>query len=384
MKDGTVFQGILTKDDGKHYILEIAGVPQTFAADKVDHVRTLPPVLERYKELRAATPEAEIDQRIALIRWLADRRQVEVALAEADLLLARNPKHAGAIKLAEDLRRRFDLLVKPAQPAGADPVEPADKPGANDGRITVRDFPLLTDAQVALIKVFEVDLGAHPKVIFPREAASRMLEEFASSPLIPASREGKDAILRQDPVETVQLMFRLRARDYYDKVKVIDQPEPMRRFRDDVQHVTLMSGCATSQCHGGRDAGRLVLFNYRPNNDVTLYTNYYILTNYRTAAGLPLIDWEKPEQSLLLQLALPRDLSRYRHPAVMKDGKDVWRAPLTGPDDRRAKGITDWIRSAYRPRPDYTLDYTPFRPFTAPVPSSTPGRIAAPTEPVVR
>lgn len=76
--------------------------------------------------------------------------------------------------------------------------------------------------------MYEVDLAANPRVIFPRDAAARMLEEFASSPLVPASREGKDAILRQDPLETVQLMFRLRARDYYEKVRVVDQPEPMR------------------------------------------------------------------------------------------------------------------------------------------------------------
>ncbi|HZW07408.1 MAG TPA: hypothetical protein VFF65_09805, partial [Phycisphaerales bacterium] len=172
------------------------------------------------------------------------------------------------------------------------------------------------------------------------------------------------------------------ARDYYDKVRIVDQPEPMRRFRDDVQRVTLLSGCATSQCHGGRDAGRLVLSTYRPSNDLTLYTNYYILTSYRTADGRSLIDWEQPEQSLLLQYALPREFARSRHPQVLRDGKDVWRPALTGPEDVRARGITDWVRSAYRPRPDYTLDYTPFRPFTPPAPvESAPAGLS---DPVVR
>lgn len=384
LKDGSVFQGLLVKQDDKECVIEIAGVPATFAADRIDHVRTLPPVLERYRELRAATPETDIDQRITLIRWLADRKQVELALAEAELLLTKHPKHFGVTKLAGDLRTRYELLVKPAgaAPDEADRPEPAAAPG--DDRITPREFPFLTEAQVALIKVFEVDLAAHPRVIFPRDAAARMLEEYASSPLVPASREGKDAILRQDPLETVGLMFRLRARSYYEKVRVVDQPEPMRRFRDDVQRVTLMGGCATSQCHGGREAGRLVLSTYRPSNDITLYTNYYILNNFRTDSGQPLIDWGKPEQSLLLQLALPRELSRFRHPPVMKDGKDIWRAPLTGPDDRRAAGIVDWIKSAYRPRPDYSLDYTPFRPFTPPAPSGPAGTGGSPAEPVVR
>ncbi|MDP1662141.1 MAG: hypothetical protein Q8L55_09525 [Phycisphaerales bacterium] len=384
LKDGSVFQGLLVKQDDKVCVIEIAGVPVTFAADRIDHVRTLAPVLERYRELRTATPETDIDQRITLIRWLADRKQVELALAEAELLLTKNPKHFGATRLAGDLRTRYELLVKPAIPAGdeADRPEPAAAPG--DERITPREFPFLTEAQVALMKVFEVDLAARPRVIFPRDAAARMLEEYASSPLVPASREGKDAILRQDPLETVGLMFRLRARSYYETVHVVDQPEPMRRFRDDVQRVTLMGGCATSQCHGGRDAGRLVLSTYRPHTDITLYTNYYILNNFRTADGQPLIDWNKPEQSLLLQLALPRELSRFRHPSVISEGKEVWRAPLTGPDDRRAAGIVDWIKSAYRPRPDYSLDYTPFRPFTPPPTAGTGSTGGVPAEPVVR
>jgi len=360
-------------------------VPQNFPTDRVDRVRTLPPVLERYKELRNAAGENDIDQRIALIRWLADRKQEEVALAEAELLLQKNPKHVGTRKLAEDLRARVDLLVKTAkgdQPP-APPTDDTPTP-ADDGRIPPREFPFLTEAQIAILKVYEVDLTAKPRIVFPREAVSRMLEEYASNPLVPASREGKDAILRQDPAETVQMMFKLRAREFYDKVRVVDQPESMRKFRDDVQRVTLMGGCATSQCHGGRDAGRFVLSTFRPNTDTTLYTNFYIITKFKTSLGLPLVNWENPQQSLLLQLALPPELSRYRHPPVIKDGKNVWRPPLTGPEDRRARAIVDWITSAYRPRPDYTFDYTPYRPFTPPSLPATEGKSPAPPETIVR
>ena len=382
MKDGTVFQGMLLRKDEKEYVLEIAGVPATFSAAKIDRVRVMRPVLERYKELRDLAAPTDIDQRISLIRWLADRKQLDLAATEADLLQLKNPKHVGVSRLVDDLRLQTDLLRNPSKGADSHTPVPASVP--DDGRVPPTEFPFLTDAQVALIKVYELDLTTKPRVLFPREAAARMLEEFSSSPLIPASQEGKDAILRQDPLETVQLMFRLRARDYYDKVRVIDQPEPMRRFRDDVHRITLMNGCATSQCHGGRDAGRLVFSTFRPNTDTTLYTNYYILNNFRTGAGQPLIDWEKPEQSLLYQLALPRELSRYRHPAVVVEGKDVWKPPLTGPEDRRAKGMLEWIKMVYRPRPDYTLDYTPYRPFSAPLPAISPGRAVTPTQPVIR
>lgn len=387
MKDGSVFQGMLVRKDEKEYVLEIAGVPATFSTAKVDRVRELRPVLERYKELRDAASPTDLEQRISLIRWLADRRQLEMAGTEAELLQLKNPKHFGVERLVADLRMRLNLVNNPPKEGpgvdGGAQVQPTVAV-PEDGRVPPTEFPFLTDEQVALIKVYELDLTTKPRVLFPREAASRMIEEFAASPLIPASQEGKDAILRQDPLETVQLMFRLRARDYYDKVRVIDQPEPMKRFRDDVHRITLMTGCATSDCHAGRDAGRLVLSSFRPNSDTTLYTNYYIINSFRNRAGLPLIDWERPEQSLLLQKALPRELSRNRHPAVMKDGKDVWKPALTGPEDRRAKGMLEWIRSAYRPRPDYTLDYTPFRPFTVPVVVPAPGKTAAPAEPVVR
>ena len=384
MKSGGTFQGILLKKSETEYVLEIAGVPAKFPAEKVERVRELRPVLERYKELRDAVGPADMDQRISLIRWLADRKQLDLACSEAELLQMKNPRHVGVQRLIEELRMRTELLSKPATDEGKDPAVPAPALTHDDGRVPPTEFPFLTDEQVALIKVYELDLSARPRVLFPREATARMLEEYASSPLVPASHEGKDAILRQDPVDTVALMFRLRARDYYDKVRVIDQPEPMRRFRDDVHRVTILTGCATSQCHGGRDAGRLVLSSYRPNTDTTLYTNYFILNSFRTASGQALIDWDRPEQSPLLQIALPRELSRFRHPQVLKDGKETWRPALTGPEDRHAKGIVDWIKSVYRPRPEYTLDYTPFRPFSPPPPPLAPAKAATPATPVVR
>lgn len=390
MKDGSVFQGLLIRKDDKEFVLEIAGIPATFKAEKVERTRELRPVLERYKELRDAAAPADFEQRIALIRWLADRRQIELAFAESELLLAKNPKNIAVEKLVEELRLRVDMIAKgPAEAPKPAPAPSSDpSPLAIPAGVNPTEFPFLTDPQVALIKVFELDLTRDPppRVLFPRDAAAKMLEEYSSSPLVPASREEKDALLRHDPLELVQLMFRLRARSYYDKVRVLDQPEPMRRFRDDVHKVTLLTGCATSQCHGGREAGRLVFSTFRPTTDTTVYTNYYILNSYRTAAGQPLIDWEKPEQSLVYQLALPREVARFHHPVVLKDGKDQWRPALTGSEDVRAKAMVDWMKSAYRPRPDYSLDYTPYRPFTPPPPPPpvSPTKFTAPSDPVVR
>lgn len=367
MRDGSVFQGILVTKTETTITLEIVGVPAAFSSADVDRLRELPPVIDRYREMRAGVPEADVEKRIQLIRWLADRRQLEVAVAEAELLLARNPKSLAAKKAVEDLQLELELTTKPADKPNVSTSEPDKSPSAS--RLAVKDFPLLTAEQINLIKVFELDLSAEPNVIIPRDLVKKLLDEYASNPLIPASREGKDEILKQPAVRTLDLMFRLKARDYYDKVKVIDQPEPMRKFRDDVHRVTVLNGCATSECHGGTEGGRLILSAYRPNADPTLYTNFYILQKFRTKAGDPLINWDQPEKSLLLQLALPRDISRFRHPIVERNGKDIWRPSLSGPDDRRFQAAVDWIKAMYRPRPDYTVEYEPLKPFVAPPPS---------------
>jgi hypothetical protein len=363
-KDGRVFSGLLVKQTPEAYVLDIAGVETTFQATLIERVRLLAPVLERYKEMRDAVPADDVERRAELVVWLADRRQLELALLEAEVLLARNPKSVSAKRLYEQIKTKA-ALVKPVErvPGGG---PGGQREGPEGPAIRAIDFPLLNEKQINLIKVFEVDLAQNPRVIVPQAVVRDLIEQYSSSPLIPATRSGREELVRRPGVELLNLIYRLRAREFYDRVQILDHPESLRRFRDEVQRTYVLNACATSGCHGGTEAGRLQLATFRANSDQAVYTNFYILQQYRTDTGEPLLNLDQPERSLLVQYGLPRELARSRHPAVLLDGKDQWKAGLSGPDDRRLKATVEWIKGLYRPRPEYEMEYEPVRPFVAP------------------
>lgn len=376
-RDGRQFSGMLVKRNEQGLTLDIAGVPTNFKAADIEKVRELPPVLERYAQMVKAVPPDDLDRRIELVNWLSDRRHGDIAVLEAERLAARNPRSATVKRLLDDLKLKNELL-KPREPAAVEKPAATEKPsemetakepatGTHESTaIPVSEFPLLNSKQINLIKVFELDLNSEPNLIIPRPVVQQLLDTYASSPLVPATREGKEAILRQTPLQTMDLIYRLKARDFYERVTVVDHPETIRRFRDDVHRAVVLNSCATNLCHGGSEAGRLVLGTYRPNADPTLYTNFYILQKFRTKSDEGLLNFENPERSALVQLGMPRDVARIKHPAVMRDGRDVWRPSFSGPDDRRAVATVEWIKSLYRPRPSYEIEYVPFRPFEKP------------------
>ncbi|MGQ0627729.1 MAG: hypothetical protein ACT4PL_06460 [Phycisphaerales bacterium] len=375
MKDGQQFQGFLMLRDEKQVVLRIGGIDTKFDASTVDRCEILPPVTERYRELRAAIDENDAEQIARLIEWLIARNQLDLAAREADALVLRLPGDPSALRARERVQAQLDLRTRPASTApgtrGADgasqPLKPAPLPAATPDLV-----PLLRDDQINLIRVFEVDLSRPPRIEVPREVITKLIEQFAGHPSVPTSREGRDGLYRAKGSEQLDLIFKLRAREFYTQVRVLDNPEPIRIFRDDVQRTWLTNSCATTACHGGTEAGRLILATRKPASDAATYTNLLILDRFRMADGTPLIDHGAPEKSALLHLALGRDQAAIRHPVVFKGEADQWKPVFRKTDDRRYQQALTWIKGMYRPRPEYPVEYTPARPFTAPKPAETP------------
>jgi hypothetical protein len=218
-------------------------------------------------------------------------------------------------------------------------------------------FQTLTPEQINLIKVFELDLTAKPRLVIERSTYDELLRKYAEHPLIPVTREGKAEFYRKSPVEIMDIMFRIGARDLYGEVKVIGQPESMKTFRDQISARWLTNRCATTRCHGGSEAGRLRLLNRAPNSEATMYTNFLILDRFETRLPVPMIDYTIPEDSLLLQMALPRDDVLYPHPEVKG-----WRPVFLSDRTPQYRAAVRWMRMMYQPRPDYPIEYSPDEP----------------------
>ncbi|MCC6322542.1 MAG: hypothetical protein IT438_14025 [Phycisphaerales bacterium] len=361
LKNGQRLSGLLIDATREQVTLRISGINTRLSMDEVEKYDMLPPVMQRYTQMRESIGD-DPDQIVHLAEWLQARERYALALTEAQRALAINPDHGGARRLKSVLEQQIVLRLK-GHPAEA--VQPGPGPeSANPQPPRPGEFPLLSPEQIRLIKVYEVDLKDKPRLTIPRETISKMLAAFSGHPLVPVTREGREAILRKPAVEVLDLMFRLQARDYYGQVDVIDQPRVIKLFRDDIQRTWLMS-CATNACHGGNDAGRLILHNRAPNSEQSVYTNFYILNRYVTDRGSSLINWDNPERSPLLQAGLPREDSLFPHPAVPRgaSGHDAWKPTFQDTDDKQFKRAVEWLESLYRPRPHYPIDYTPLRPF---------------------
>lgn len=368
LRGGQRISGTLVEATDERVVLSVGGVRATFSRDAVQRLEISPSVEELYRQLRSSIEETDVEGLLRLAEWLRSRKRLAEALAEVNRALLVEPTNSRARELRTVIEEQIRLAaVRPATSGEAAPavaVEPAEP---EDG------VPRLDERQINLMRVYEVDLSDPPRLALAPDLVARLIEGYQGDPLIPSTRAGRDLLFSMRPEQVLELMFRLRARDLYDQVQVLDHPRSIRLFRDDVHRGWLLSGCASNQCHGGAGAGRLQLATRRPGTNATVYTNLYILDRYRLQDGSPLIDYDQPARSPLIQMGLPREQATVPHPSA-----EGWRPVFRSPEDPRIERTVAWIRAMYRPRPDYGIEYTPPKPFEpeeAPAEGSTrPGR----------
>ncbi len=368
LRDGQRYTGLLVSRDDDKVVLKISGIDTAIPAMQVDRVMVLAPVMDRYRAMRSATDDNDVDRLLMLVEWLRARSQWDPALAELDHILSVQPDSYDAKRLKTLVQSQKKL----AQASGAARANPA-APRANTPAPDAGDFPLLSERDINLIKIYEVDLHDPPRMVIERRTITRLIEEHAGDPAIPVTQDGRDAMYRMTPARVLEVMFRVQARNLYGEVQVVDEPRAMRLFRDSVQRSWLTNSCATSRCHGGPNAGRLRLVNKKSGTDAAVYTNFLILERFKLKDGRPLINYEEPANSPLLQMGLPREGLLVPHPAVaaVEGHGDLWRPFFRSPEDRRFQEAVEWIRAMYRPRPEYPIQYTPPGP-AAPRPEAPP------------
>lgn len=368
LRDGQRYTGLLVSRDDEKVVLKIAGIDTPIPTSQIDRVSIMAPVLDRYRTMRGAIDDNDVDRLLMLVEWLRARSQWDPALNELDHILKVQPDHFDARRLKTLVVSQKKLAQAANAPKATRPVPKAAAPQPEVG-----DFPLLAEHDINLIKIYEVDLNDPPRMLVDRRTITRLMDEHAGDPAIPGTQDGREALYRQTPGRILETMFKVQARNLYGDVQVLDHPRAMRLFRDEVHRSWLINSCATSRCHGGPDAGRLKLFNKKSGTDPALYTNFLILDRFRLADGRALINYEEPAKSPLLQLGLPREGSLAPHPVVpaVEGHGDLWRPFFRSADDRRFQGAVEWIKAMYRPRPDYPVQYTPPAP-SAPKPAAPP------------
>jgi hypothetical protein len=375
---GREVAGLMVRHDENEVVIRVEGIETLFAANQVRSIRILEPLLERYETMRSLIKESDLDGRVLLAEWLRAREQYELALREVNIVLARDAFHEQAREMRAWLEMQIELVGKQQVLDAEADASGSEESGAERFAQRVearRAFPLLKAEDINLIKVYEVDLQRPPRMVVRRETVERLIRLYPGSHLIPSTAEGRDALFRKRPEELLELMFRLQARELYGEVMVRDHPPALAKFRAEVHSRWLLNACATAQCHGGSEAGRLHLFDGKVNSDATLYTNFLILDRFKLDDGTPLINYAEPARSPLLHMGLPREESLYPHPdAPRTRGSRGWSPVFKSSQDKGFADAVAWISGMYRPRPEYPIEYK----VAEPVPEGDEGGDADP------
>ena len=353
LNDGRRFRGKIKRKDRFELVLEIATIDTRFKVADILEIIPLKSFNEYYGELKATIRADDYEQRYRFCEWIYHRGHLELAARELEELLDNNGRLDEARELLRVVNAAIELEDAQAEANLAGPAGAAAENAQAKGQGRLSPTMLLSDEQVNLIKVYETDLNHPPPLLIRRSTIERLLSEYALDQTLPTSPEGKKAYYRRDPVDILSDLFRLQARDLYPEVQVRGEPLSLNKFRLNLHKTWLMNSCATNQCHGGLEAGKFFLFNKQAHTSNTVYTNLLILERTRLR-GEPLLNYDRPERSPLLQLGLPQDRSVYPHPNV-----DGWRPAFRDQADPQFTRAVDWMRSMYTPRPEYPIDYQP-------------------------
>jgi hypothetical protein len=352
---GREITGFLISETDEHVVIRISEIDTTFPRNRVAAVRRLAPVPERFAALRASVDDSDVRARLALVEWLRVRQAYDLALQELEGILQVEPGNPDARTLHQWMVAHLNLAERSVKRA-----ERSQRPAVRE---SIPSLPVLSERDINRIRVFEIDLKTPTRLLISDETIRRLMVTYPAS--FPVDLTSREQMLKMEPMDKLRLIFQLRARELYDEVRVMQDPPVMADFKSKVHSAGgwLVNACASNRCHGGTEAGRLRLVNERPNSDAAAYTNFVIIERFRLADGTPLINFEEPARSPLLQMALPRRSSLYPHPEVDPQslGQD-WSFVFRSPSERKFRDAIDWIGSLYQPRPDYGIEYPPLEP----------------------
>jgi len=354
LRDGGVRRVQLVADDFDEVRHVIGDTPRVIPREEVYRVVLIRPFDEQYKALRESIDPDDHARRLALCDWLISQRKY--SLAEQELVpLVEASKLPEAVALLK--RVRSQLKLDAGRAAAATRRTDADVQKETKDASPAFDMSglrLLSDAEINLIRVYEIDFDRPPRIAIAPADARQLFADHASSPRVPRDATEQTALAEGDPLRLVRLAFDLKARDFYPRIRVLTEPESMLRFRRDVQDSWLIPNCATSGCHGGPDGGSLFLHRGERGDIQVATTNMLHILLGRTG-DRPLLDFSDAARSPLLQYALPRDETATPHPPVKG-----WKPAFgKGVNEAKLAASVAWIRSLYQPRPTYPVDYEP-------------------------
>ena len=345
-RNGQTFSGDITILSDQ-IIVERKGIKTTIARDDVLTITYSESVAEEYRRRHERLARYDVRGRIELAQWLFANKSYSLAtevLNEALQIQPRNPEVQDMMHVVErqaELEARESRKRAPAEFAAAD-----DKPGARAGAAppttrpsTMRAMPLLNPEEINFVREQELQAGQPIRATFKNDVRRMYI-----------AREGLDpAIFNRLPIGQQAWAILQNGTPEMRQNVILGDPPAMTQFR--VVQRTVLAGCAS--CHSAeRSPSGNFAFHWPANNDAETYANFVILQKYTYKSGdrtYAMIDRDHPQDSLLMQFALPSMMSSPPHPPAQN-----YKGIAKSINDGRIRTLSDWVSSLNPVTPDYS------------------------------
>jgi hypothetical protein len=395
-KSGAIYSGEV-EERGNVVTVNIRGVITRLPKADVDSIEYQEGTIDEEIETRRAklAPE-DLKGRLELARLALDHQMFDKALELALEAVQIDPKDEEAIAVRQTIRMQKQQY-QAKQRAGAvastsdKPVvartttAPAPNPTTTSAPTTNGERKFLTPDDIQQIRRKELKPGDNARVQITQDVkrsfAARMgipFNQFNARPAIDQAlaimKDGDDQMISQ--------------------IKVTSDPESIVEFKR-LQPMVL-TGCATSNCHGSiSNIGGFML--HVAENDPATYTNFYILTQYSknvadggdqgVFSGVSerrLVERAHGERSLLAQYGLAPNKATLKHPKIIKG--NAFNGIFRDQEDQRYRRLVDWMNNSLSTiAPTYNINYpvhraAPAGPTTIPatLPTTLPPGTARP------
>lgn len=348
--DGRQLSGEMLSQDEVTVTLMISGIKTPIPRRSIESIELKPEPREQYRQMRAELENDDLDGRYRLAYTMYEKKWFDLSMAELNALEREFPDSDKVRTLKAVVQSRIDRENEVADRRTSAPAEASGQDDVNVVTETPGNEQLLTQEQINLIRVYEADLEAEPKVTVPPETIEKLFQTYASDDRLVKDQR---AFRRLPGHEQLNVLFDLQARELYGDVVIRQDSPAIKAFRSQLHQRYALNYCATTGCHGGKSPGGLFLFRIQPNSDETVYTNFYILNQMQKTQGA-MIDRDQPRRSLLLQYGLKRDAAATPHPEV-----PGWRPQFINEQDRRFEAYVDVIDQLWKPAPEYGISYRP-------------------------
>ena len=369
--DGTKYVGDVQQQDDTITVTRTDGQELALNQGQVTDIRYFKNFREEFDARLASIEPKDAKTHVALARMAAENDEPELAERAAAAALKIEPRNADAQKVLDTLRKD-----QPRDPAATDPADPGAG-GGNDpapagggggaGGISGRTR-LVTPDEINRIRQVEwmSRKATNPKQA-PREAEVRVrVEPEARSGFVARIGMRPGDFNRLDPAQQARMILEKGTKKQRAGVHILTDPPTMLEFRRGV-HKTVLSGCATTGCHGGQDVESSFVLHTVPERaergreDAVVYTNYLILNDYittieegedrKTKVQRQMVDRTQPDQSLLAHYVLLPAVTDMPHPDVQG-----FKAPFRATNAPGYQAIMTWLNGLPTLMPDYGVD----------------------------